>query len=153
MSLLVLLCLAVLLLTAFEVFLTGGILGVGAVFCLLAATYVCFSDYGFLPAVLLFFGTASASLVLAIIQFRWWIKSPVGRGLFLREVVGGDAPVKEKDDMIGFTGEALTRLNPSGKVVINGSPYEAYSEDGYIEAHESVRVVGRDAFKLIIQKT
>lgn len=154
MTLIAGLVLAVLVLTALEIFVPGGVLGAGAFVCLLVATGLCFSQYGFLPAVILFFATGSAALLLAIVQFRWWIKSPAGRGFFLREVVRGRRPAPDAGAaMIGQTGEALTRLNPSGRISINGKSFEACSRDGYIEAHSTVRVVGRDSFKLIIQKS
>lgn len=154
MTQIVILALAVLLLTALEVLVPGGILGVGALLCLLAATGLCYAEYGFMPAVVLFFAIATSAFLLAIVQFRWWMKSPVGRGLFLREAVHGHSPVAPVSDaLIGQTGEALTRLNPSGRVSVDGNSFEAFSRDGYIEAHASVRVVGQDSFKLIIQKS
>lgn len=153
MSLLAGLILAVLVLVALEVFVPGGILGVCAVVCLLVATYLCFVEYGFLPAVALFVATASAALMLAIVQFRWWIKSSAGDGLFLRAVVGRTASTApEESAVVGRSCETLTRLNPSGRISLDGVSYEAYSRDGYVEAHTSVRVVGCDSFKLIIQK-
>ena len=153
MTLIAGLVLAVLVLTALEVFVPGGILGFCAVGCLLAATCLCFLQYGFMPAVLLFSATALAAFLLAIVQFRWWRKSPAGRGLFLREVVGRQTSAEaDGDSIVGRTGETLTRLNPSGRVSVDGRSYEACSRDGYIEAHAPVRVVGRDQFKLIIQK-
>jgi membrane-bound serine protease (ClpP class) len=153
-SLIVGLVLAVLVLVALEVFVPGGVLGVCAAVCLLVATGVCFLDYGFFPALILFVATASAALLLAIVQFRWWIRSPAGRGLFLRATVG-KMPSAEREEaiLIGRDCETLTRLNPSGRVSLDGDSYEAYSRDGYIEAHATVRIVGRDSFKLIIQKT
>ena len=52
----------------------------------------------------------------------------------------------------GQEGIALTRLNPSGKVSINGKNYEAQSQDGYVEKSEKIVVVTQDNFKLIIKK-
>ncbi len=154
MSWIVGLVLAVLVLVALEVIVPGGVLGVCAVVCLLAATGLCFIDYGFFPALVLFVTTACAALLLAIVQFRWWVRSPAGRGLFLRAVVGKSSSTKpEADSLMGRNCETLTRLNPSGRVLLDGESHEAYSRDGYIEAHTIVRIVGRDAFKLIIQKT
>jgi membrane-bound ClpP family serine protease len=46
----------------------------------------------------------------------------------------------------------LTRLNPSGKIAVEGKSYEAYSQDGYIERDQAIAVVAQDNFKLIIKK-
>ena len=152
MSWIVGLVLAVLVLVALEVIVPGGVLGLCG--CLsFAATGLCFIDR-FFPALVLFVATACAALLLAIVQFRWWIRSSAGRGLFLRAVVGKSPSTKlEADTLMGRNCETLTRLNPSGRVLLDGESYEAYSRDGYIEAHTTVRIVGRDSFKLIIQKT
>jgi len=47
---------------------------------------------------------------------------------------------------------AVTRLNPSGKVTIEGKNYEANSQDGYIEAKQEISVVAQNNFKLTIRK-
>lgn len=148
------LILATLVLTALEVFLPGGVLGVAACLCLVAATYLSYESFGAFTATMVFFGTILAALVLAIIQFRYLIKTPMGRKLFLRKTVDGHSNVEQSgDDIIGKAGQTLTRFNPSGMVQINGKQYEAYSQDGFIEQNQPVRVVARDSFKLIIQKS
>ncbi len=143
-----------LVLVALEVILPGGVLGVAAVVCLLIASYMAYVDYGLFPATLVFFGTIFGSLILAIVQFRFLAKTSYGRKLFLRAAVEGRSHDEEGgDDVVGKPGQTLTRLNPTGMVSINGKSYEAFSQDGYIEKDESVRVVARDNFKLIIQKS
>lgn len=148
------LILTTLVLTALEVFLPGGVLGVAAVVCLVVATYLSYESFGAFTATMVFFATILAALVLAIIQFRYLIKTPMGRKLFLRKTVDGHSNVEQSnDDIIGKAGQTLTRFNPSGMVQINGKQYEAYSQDGFIEENQPVRVVARDSFKLIIQKS
>ncbi|MGB0415310.1 MAG: NfeD family protein [Coraliomargarita sp.] len=148
------LILATLVLTALEVFLPGGVLGVAACVCLVVASYLSYESFGLFTATMVFFGTVLAALVLAILQFRYLIKTPVGQKLFLRNTVDGHSnETSGSDDIVGKTGQALTRLNPTGMVTIDGKQFEAHSEDGFIEQNQSVRVVARDSFKLIIQKS
>ncbi len=143
-----------LILVALEVFLPGGVLGVAAVVCLLIASYLTYVDYGLFGALMVFFGTVFASLAFAVVQFRFFAKSSYGQKLFLsKSVEGRTNNDKGDDEMIGESGQTLTRLNPTGMVLINGKNYEAFSRDGYIEKNESVRVIDRDNFKLIIQKS
>ncbi len=151
--LLIALVLITLVLVALEVILPGGILGVGAFVSLLLATFLCYWEYGFLSALAVFFMTALAALVLGVVQFRWWRKSALGQPFFLRKIAGKKRPADPVcDEMIGRAAQTLTRLNPSGMVSVDGRKFEAYSRDGYVEAFTPVRVVGRDAFKLIIEK-
>ena len=45
----------------------------------------------------------------------------------------------------------MTRLNPSGRVEIEGRTYEAQARDGFLEAGVAVTVLAHDNFKLIIE--
>ncbi|MGB0414547.1 MAG: NfeD family protein [Coraliomargarita sp.] len=154
MMLIVGLILGTLILVALEVFLPGGVLGVAAVVTLLVASYLTYVDYGLFQALMVFFGTVFASLALAIAQFSFLAKTSYGQKLFLRKSVEGRTNSdKGHDAIVGKSGQTLTRLNPTGMVLINGKNYEAFSRDGYIGKNESVRVIARDNFKLIIQKS
>ena len=154
MSWIVGLVLAVLVLVALEVIVPGGVLGVCAVVCLFGGYRLMFYRLRILPCACVVCrdgmccaasGYRAISLVDTIIGWpgpvssRGWGKSPSTK--------------LEADTLMGRNCETLTRLNPSGRVLLDGESYEAYSRDGYIEAHTTVRIVGRDSFKLIIQKT
>ena len=144
---------AALVLVFFEVILPGGVLGVIAGMCVIAATWLGFNEYGALGGLGIFFGSCAAILVLAYIEFKLLAKTKLGRAFFLDKTVTGhsNAPVAD-DAIIGKEGTALTRLNPSGKVVIDGISYEAQSQDGYTDPDEPIAVVAKDNFKLIIKK-
>jgi len=76
-----------------------------------------------------------------------------GKGFFLGTSVSGHSNIAQgEDSFIGMEATALTRLNPSGKIAIDGRSYEAYSQDGYIDSGETVVVTKRENFKLIIKK-
>lgn len=153
MSMILGLIAAALVLVFFEIILPGGVLGVLAALCVLGATWFGFESYGVLGAAIVFFGTLIAIGVLAFLEFKLLANTPLGRQFFLKSAVEGHtrAAVAE-ESVIGKEGVALTRLNPSGKVAIDGKTYEASSQDGYIESDEAVAVVAQDSFKLIIKK-
>lgn len=153
MILITALVLAALVLLFFEVILPGGILGVAAALCVLAATWAGFSEFGFVGGSLTFLISVVAAAVLVFVEFKFLAKSPLGRNFFLRSSVTGHSnQAQGEPELVGREATALTRLNPSGRVAIDGHTYEAYSEDGYIESGASVRVTRQDSFKLIIQK-
>lgn len=142
-----------LILTALEVFLPGGVLGVVAAVCILAATYFSYVDYGIFAATLVFLGSVFASLLAAIVQFRLLKRTPYGRKLFLDSAVQGHSnEASGSDDLLGKEAQAVTRLNPTGMILVAGRQFEASSRDGFIDKDETVRVVARDNFKLIIEK-
>ncbi len=153
MSALIGLILAALVLVFFEVILPGGILGVFAALCVMGATWLGFDQYGALGGGVVFFGSGLAIGLLVFIELKIVARTKLGRAFFLHTSVTGHSNVsKAEDSIIGKKGTTLTRLNPSGKVAIEGRSYEAYSQDGYIGADQPVSVISKDSFKLIIKK-
>ena len=144
---------AALVLASCEVILPGGLLGVLAACCIIAAAVAAGTEYGFLVGMAVFIGSLLLILVLIIIEFKVLKNTKCGGMFFLKNTIHGQLNADQADNsIIGKSGIALTRLNPIGKVRVNGHIYEAFSQDGYIEADESVKVVSQDNFKLTIQK-
>ena len=144
---------AALILVFFEVLLPGGVLGVLSALCLLAASWIGYDTYGLLAGGAVFFGTILLMVVLVSVEFKLLGKTSFGQQFFLKSSIAGHtrAAVAE-DSVIGKEGMTLTRLNPSGKIAVEGKSYEAYSQDGYIERDQTITVVAQDNFKLIIKK-
>ena len=142
------------MLVFFEVIVPGGILGLLALLCVVAATWIGAAHYGLVGGALTFTGALAAVVLLVFLEFKLMVRSIWGSPFLLRASVSGHSNVAQGDaDMIGREATTLTRMNPSGKVAIDGQSYEAYSQDGYIDSGETVVVAKRDNFKLIIKKT
>lgn len=147
------LIIAALVLVFFEVILPGGILGVIAALCVILATWIAGAQSGVGAAVLTFLSASAAIGLLVFIEFKLLARTSLGSAFFLKSSVTGHSnQVPAAESVIGQEGITLTRLNPSGKVAIKGQSYEAYSQDGYIDADQPVRVASQDSFKLIIKK-
>lgn len=145
---------AALVLVAFEVILPGGILGIFAGLCVIGATVFAGMQFGVLAALGVFVGSLLAIGLLVVVEFKLLAKTRFGRGFFLAECVDGQTNAEVADaDIVGKVGVARTRLNPSGQVAIRGKHYDAVSQDGYLEPGQSVRVIAKDSFQLIIQKS
>ncbi|CAI8308735.1 MAG: Uncharacterised protein [Opitutia bacterium UBA7350] len=153
MSLIVIFLVSASVLLFLEVLLPGGILGLLAAGCILAATVQTGLEYGWVEASLVFMASILLGLLLVLVEFRLFAKTRFGKRFFLtRTVEGGNRPAQVQVDLAGKRGITLTRLNPSGRVEIEGITYEAQARDGYLEAGVSVTVLSYDNFKLIIQK-
>lgn len=153
MTIIVALIIAALVLVFFEIILPGGILGVLAALCVLAATWFGYDAYGAMGGVVVFFGTLFAIAVLAFVEFKLMAKTSYGQKFFLKSSIEGHTRgAVAEDSVIGKEGMTLTRLNPSGKVAIDGKNYEAASQDGYVERDQPIAVIAQDNFKLIIKK-
>jgi len=152
-SLIIGLVLAAFVLVFFEVILPGGILGLLAVVCIIAATWLGFSEFGLYGGGITLLVSVFGTALLVFVEFKLLANSRLGRGFFLSSAVSGHSnQAQGEDSLVGSEARTITRLNPSGKVAIEGRSYEAYSEDGFIDAGQTVVVSRRDSFKLIIKK-
>jgi len=152
MSLIFILIAVSLVLIVFEVILPGGILGTIAGLCVIAATILTHVDYGIWAAVALFLVSVVLITALILIEFKLLKNTSLGNAFFLKTSVSGRSGPTTDLSLIGKQGVALTRLNPSGKVTIEGEVYEAHSQDGYIEAKQEISVIAQHNFKLTIRK-
>ncbi|MEX2594428.1 MAG: NfeD family protein [Anditalea sp.] len=55
-------------------------------------------------------------------------------------------------DLLGKEGEALTRLLPSGKIIIEDEVYAAYSRSEFIDKGEKVKVISTEGTSLKVKK-
>ena len=153
MTVIILLIVIALTLIFFEILLPGGILGLLAVICWLTASWLAVSNYGAIAGILVFMGTVVLGVIMVFIEFKLLEHSRMGKSFFLSgKIEHRHAPQASPDEIIGKSGETLTRLNPTGMVRIDGKHYEAHSSDGLMDAHESVIVTAKDNFRLIVKK-
>ena len=144
---------AAFILVFFEVILPGGILGSIAALCVILASWFAGAEYGAGIGILTFVGSAAAIAIVVFIEFKLLARTSIGSAFFLKSSVTGHSNIAPAEVSItGKKGTSLTRLNPGGKVAIDGRLYEAHSQDGYIEADQPIQVVAQDNFKLIIKK-
>ena len=58
----------------------------------------------------------------------------------------------KEESMIGKTGTAYTVLRPSGKVLIDGVLYDAYTRGDYIEKNDKIKVINEEGTSLKVRK-
>lgn len=153
MTVLALLFLTGLLLMAGEVFVPGGVMGAIGVVAMAAGCAMAFVRFGVgggVVSVGLALGCLGATLYMELV---WLPKSRFGRAMVVQSVSGG-APdgVTDVAALVGKVGEAATTLAPSGYVLVDGKRHEAFCVSGYVSKGASLRVTGRDNFRLIVTK-
>lgn len=137
----------------FEVIVPGGLLGILAGGALIWAGVLAFQDYGAIEALGVVIGGLILIIFLVIFELKMISKTKVGRKMFLdKSVEDQSTKVLGSEEIIGKEGEAETTLAPSGKIVVEGSEYEAFSEDGLIKRGEKVKIVSRDNFRVVVKK-
>ena len=152
MSIIVLLFIIGILCITFEVIVPGGILGgVGALF-LFAGSVLAFIRFDILGGMA---AVGVAVLVIAValtLELKFLPKTKLGKRAFLEKEISGSSSIygAETRELVGKPAQAITRLSPSGYVRIDGSQYEAFSQNGMLDAGTQLRVVGSDNFRLIV---
>jgi membrane-bound serine protease (ClpP class) len=123
-------------------FIPGGVVAaLGGVFIIGAIVYA-WKTLGKEFALLLVFGSAALTVILAFIsvKFRVW------KIFVVHENEGkeqGFASHKGKlETLIGKTGEVATDLRPAGTVQIEGKKYDGVTEGGFIEKGKRIEVIG-----------
>lgn len=154
MMLLATLILATWFLVFCELLLPGGILGLVALGAGSYAVWHSYQLFGGLTAGLLGAGLFLSNLFLVILGLKYWSQSRLAKGFMLKtSLSSGPASPQPKAQLLGQAGKSITPLNPSGKVLIAGQIYDAYSQDSYIEQGVCIKVAALNNFGLIIKKS
>lgn len=129
------------LLFVIEFLLVPGITiaGVGGLVLTVLGVYKAFEDYGPETGAWFLIGT----LLLSVFVIAFSLRARTWRRFMLNTNVEGTVDESTWSDGIkpGDVGEAMTRLNPIGKIMINDAVREAKSIEGYIDAHSKVEIV------------
>jgi len=94
------------------------------------------------------------TVVVSVASLYITLKSKTWKGIMLKTTVDGKVNVIEDEIhkvKAGDTGKAVSRLNPIGKVEIDGVYYEAKSLDAYIDQHTIIEVVKVVSNQLIVK--
>lgn len=151
METIVLLILSGLLLLFFEVFIPGGVLGTLGVLCFLAASIIGYRDYGLFEGLGIFAMSVFVTVAFFVFEFKILTKTPLGKSFFLKEKVKErNAFQSPQDDIVGVLCEAQTDLSPTGIILLDGKPYEAKSQDGFIKKGTQLKVVGKQSFHILV---
>jgi len=140
-------------LIALEVIIPGGIVGAFGVLALISGIVVAYIEYNSEGALMAGLVAGGLVVLALIVEFAVLPKTPLGRRLFLRKRIEGKNVYSQGGDLeLGTEGMAVTALAPTGMILIEGEKYEAASRSGFIEKNESVKVVEKDNFRLIVSK-
>ncbi|MBI24508.1 MAG: hypothetical protein CMN05_13120 [Roseibacillus sp.] len=93
---------------------------------------------------------------LVLLLMRFLPDTPIFRALITKqELAGGaslddEAAVAGSGKRVGWTGEALTDLRPSGKVVLSGEEFDVVADGAFISKGAKVRVLEQDGMRIVV---
>lgn len=116
-----------------------------------------FSFVGFddaLMAIIATLGGMSGSIILLFVGGARFTQSKAFSRVALTKTMKkseGYTSSFNPEEMVGKTGQAHTILRPSGKIVIDGDIYDAYTRGGYIEKGQQVIVISQEGTSLKVK--
>ncbi len=153
MSLIVGLFIVGVCLLAIEVFVPGGIIGTLGGIALVAGIVKAYFEYGSEGLIISILAALALMVCMLFFEIKILPKTPIGQRLFLKKSITGISQPEVADDAsIGQTCQTVTALAPTGIVLYQGKKVEAASRSGFIEKNESVKIVGKETFRLIVSK-
>lgn len=124
--------------------------GIGGAIFVIGGIILSFIDHGTAVGFGVLVGTA---VVLALVV-TMMLRAGTWKKLMLSTTIDSKVDTVHKEEgkvKAGDTGEAITRLNPMGKVMVNGDFYEAKALDILIDQRTRVEVVEVEINKLIVK--
>ncbi len=138
------------LLLFLETLLPGLVAGIIGLICLMAAVYFGYRDFGYQTGGLILVGVLVGLAVGTWCWLKFFPESRMARKFISRGAVG-ELGV-EKPELLNATGEALTRLRPSGVARINGQRLDVVTEGGMIERGAQVKVVSVEGSRIVVRE-
>jgi membrane-bound ClpP family serine protease len=115
------------------------IAGIGGAILMAVAVYMSYKTHGNTVGNY----TLIATLILTLGGFAYALRAKTWRKLMLNKDIDGRVEVGLQNNTIkvGDRGEAITRMAPVGKVMINGLVVEGKSQRGFLDEHTPVEVI------------
>ncbi len=105
--------------------------------CLAAGIYLAYAEYGPTTGHAVFLG----DLLAGGLVFWRGVRRLSGPGFAVTEALTGRVGEREHPVAAGDRGRALSDLRPGGTALIGGHRLEVFSQEGFLEAGQALRVV------------
>ncbi len=151
-TIIIILILLGILLFIIEFLLVPGITvaGIGGAILIIGGVIMAYHHHGLTVGNFTLLGTALISFLTVFTV----LKSGTWRKIMLQKDISGKVNVVDQtgtDVKVGDMGKTVTRLNPIGKVVINGNYFEAQSLNKYIDQKTDIEVIKVLSNKLVVK--
>lgn len=126
------------------------IAGIGGGILMIGGVIMAYHYHGTAVGNYVLIGTA----VVAFITVYFVLKTKTWNRIMLKKQIDGKVNIVDQEVpkvKVGDVGETVTRLNPMGKVIVNGEYFEAKSEDKFIDQKSTVEVVKVLSNKIIVK--
>ncbi len=152
MTLIIFLIILGIILFLIEFLLVPGITvaGIGGAILMIGGVIMAYHFHGKAAGNYTLIGTA----VVSFITVYFVLKTKTWNRIMLKTSIDGKVNVVERENpnvKVGDIGETVTRLNPMGRVLVNGENFEGKSEDVFIDQQSKVEVTKVLSNKIIVK--
>lgn len=94
----------------------------------------------------------AGAIVLSFITFYFSFRGRTWKRLTLDSRIEGKVSSYQQDKVHqGDTGKTITRLNPMGKILVNGEIFEAKSNGQYVEENKKIKIIKMSNYSVIVE--
>ena len=145
-----------LLLLILEVFIpSGGFIGICSIACLALCLWYAFAQSLGLGVTFMAIDLVALPLTAGL-AFSIWSRTPIGRKFFLKPPAPEEIEVSHADHhlecLVDQVGRTLTPLRPCGHVEIGGQRADALSEEGFLPAGATIRVLRIRSGQVVVRE-
>lgn len=96
--------------------------------------------------------------ILVLLLMRFLPNTPIFRAFIAKQELAGGASLDDtaavagSEERVGWTGEALTDLRPSGKAVLSGQELDVVADGAFISKGAKVRVLEQDGMRIVVRE-
>lgn len=127
------------------------IAGIGGAISMVTAVVLSFYYYGTTAGFIVLASTMALIFVTVVLM----LKSGTWKKVMLTREIDGKVDLIHKDEgkiNVGDRGKTVSRMNPMGKVMVNGEFYEARSQDKYLDQNTDIEVIKVESNRLIVKQ-
>ena len=124
--------------------------GIGGAILMIAGVILGYHHHGMQVGNLILLGT----VIFSILTLYFVLKSRTWKKIMLNSKIDGKVNLLERDEIMikeGNEGGSVTRLNPMGKVLINGEYYEASCQNQFLDEQTHIVVIKISDNKIIVK--
>lgn len=137
------------LLIFLETILPGLIAGIIGFCCITIGVAMAYMRFDFQTANTILAIVVVAGIIGTIVYIKYFPDSAVAQVFVSRRAIGDIGT--ENPSLLHQTGQALTKLRPSGTAVINGKRVDVVSEGAFIEPGQPVKVVAVEGLRVVVR--
>jgi membrane-bound serine protease (ClpP class) len=97
-----------------------------------------------------------ATIIFSVVLAKFLPRTPIAKQFILKSIQeheeGYVAQAAERSDLLGMIGLTITRVHPSGTIMINDKRYDVVSEGSFIDKNVNVKVIEVEGARIVVRK-